>query len=299
VTDLRRVGVVIVTFNAAATVGETLAALPIERLGQVVVVDNGSSDASPSIARAAGVTVVEQENLGFGAGNNRGDAALDTELVLFLNPDAVLHASELERLVAHLDAHPTCAVVGPLVTSGGTATYAAGRLTSLATEIRPLLPDPLSRFGPERRLDPMHASSGPVGYVEGACFLVRREVLAQAGGFDEGYFLYFEELELAQRAKRLGWEVHLCAEATVEHVRAASTSKIEHAGQPHLVTSQVRYMRRWHGERAARLWVRAALASWRLRRAMGRLDRDRATALAAAARAALAGPAPEPWEPAR
>jgi GT2 family glycosyltransferase len=126
-----------------------------------------------------------------------------------------------------------------------------------------------------------------VGYVEGACFLVRRDVLADVGGFDEGYFLYAEELELGQRLARAGWEVHLCASATVEHAMGASTATVEHGGSPHLVRSMVRYLRRWHGERAARTWVRVATASWALRARTGRLPRAEAAALAAAADEAL------------
>ncbi|MGZ6793432.1 MAG: glycosyltransferase family 2 protein, partial [Mycobacteriales bacterium] len=113
-------------------------------------------------------------------------------------------------------------------------------------------------------------------------------------GFDEGYFLYAEELELGQRLHRRGWEVHLCAEAVVEHAMGASTAGTAHGGGGHKVTSLVRYLRRWHGERAARTWVRAACASWALRARTGRLDPEQARALRAAARAALSHPAPPP-----
>ncbi len=284
---LERVGVVLVAYASAATLPATLDALPIDELGAVVVVDNGSPDDSAGVARAHGATVVRQDNLGFGAGNNRGNAELRTELALFLNPDAVLARADLLALVAHLDAHPACAVVGPLVRSGGVPTYAAGRLDSFATEVRPLLPAPLSSVGPRRRYPPSYAVTGPVGYVEGACFLVRREALARVGGFDERYFLYFEELDLARRLAEVGLEVHLCAEAVVEHAMGASTAQIEHGGGSHLVASHVTYLRRWHGDRRARLWLACARASWALRARTGRLDPARAAALRAAGESAL------------
>ena len=280
---LERVGVVIVTHRSAATLPATLEALPSEELGAVVVVDNGSTDDSAQVARDLGATVLEQENLGFGAGNNRGDAALSTELALFLNPDAVLQRGDLLALVDHLDRNPRCALVGPCVYSAGRPTYSAGRLDTLATELRPLLPAPLSSVGPRRRLPPTHQTSGRVGYVEGACFLVRRDALAEAGGFDERYFLYFEELDLARRLGELGHEVHLCAESRVEHAMGASTDQLPDAGSTHLVTSQVRYLRRWHGDRAARTWVRAARLSWGLRARTGRLPAVQAQALRQAA----------------
>lgn len=295
--DLGDVGVVVVSYGSALTLPTTLEALPQQHLAAVIVVDNGSGDHSADVARRLGATVIEQANLGFGAGNNRGNAELTCELVLFLNPDAVLDQANLRALVDYLNDRPRCAVVGPRVLSNGVATYSAGHLTSLAGEIRPLLPAPLSRFGPRRRLPPDYATSGPVGYVEGGCFLVRRDALAEAGGFDEGYFLYFEELELSQRLTRVGWEVHLCAEATVEHAMGASTATTEHGGSPHKVTSTIRYLRRWHGERAARTWARAAQVSWGLRARTGKLHLDESKALQAAATAALSHPAPPPASP--
>lgn len=291
---LGRVGVVIVAYGSEATLPATLAALPTERLGGVVVVDNGSPDRSAEVARAYGVPVVRQGNLGFGAGNNRGVRELDSPLLLFLNPDAVLAARDLEVLVGYLDDHPRCAVVGPRVLSGGVPTFSSGDLPTLATELRPLLPHPLSRLGPRRRHEPGRERTGPVGYVEGACFLVRRSALAAAGGFDEGYFLYWEEAELAQRLRRNGLEVHLCLEAQVEHLMGHSTAATPHGGSPHAAASQVRYLRRWHGEATARTWARAARASWALRARTGRLEPERARALTEAVRGALRHAPPPP-----
>jgi GT2 family glycosyltransferase len=288
------VGVVIVSYSSEATLPATLDALPQDSLAAVVVVDNASPDDSAEVARRHGADVIRQDNVGFGAGNNRGNEALSCALVLFLNPDAVLYEAALSRLVAYLDEHPRCAVVGPRVLSGGRPTYSAGHLTTLPMELRPLLPAPLSRLGPKRRLRPEHAASGPVGYVEGACFLVRRDVLADIGGFDEGYFLYGEELELGQRLARRGWEVHLCAEAVVEHAMGASTGSDPLAGEHHKVTSMVRYYRRWHGERAARIWVRVAQASWALRARTGRISREHAATLTRAAVDALNHTPPPP-----
>lgn len=286
---LAAVGVVVVTHASAATIGACLSGLPLERLADVVVVDHASTDDSVALARAAGVRVVEQANTGFGAGCNRGVAELapQARLVLLLNPDAVLLPTDLALLVGHLAAEPQCAVVGPRIHTRGGPTYSAGRRASLATELRPLLPAPLSRLGPVRRLPREHAVSGPVGYVEGACLLVRRDVWGQVGGFDEGYFLYFEELDLARRVQAAGWQVHLCAQARVEHAMGVSTATSAYGASPHLVRSRVRYLRRWHGEPAARVWGAAARASWALRVRRGRLPAAEARALAAALREAL------------
>ena len=289
--DLSDVGVVVVTYASATTVLDTLRALPLDRLGGVVVVDNDSPDATVEVvtgARLPGVRLVRQPNAGFGAGCNRGVAELpDVASVLFLNPDAVLSTADLETLVTYLDDRPRCAVVGPRVRSGGEPSYSAGRLATLATELRPLLPHPLSAVGPHRRLPPDYDRSGPVGYVEGACFLVRRDALVAVGGFDERYFLYFEEMDLGRRLARAGWEVHLCADAVVDHAIGVSRAELPFAGRPHLVRSCVRYLADWEGRRAARAWVTAARASWALRERLGRLPAEERRAGEAAALEAL------------
>lgn len=290
------VGVVVVTYRSASTVAATLAALPKARLGDLVVVDNGSDDGTASLVRATGTRVVEQDNNGFGAGCNRGERELGagSPFVLFLNPDAVLRPDALEALVRHLVGHPRCAVVGPRVVQGQAPSWSAGRLATLGTEMRPLLPHPLSRLGPHLRLAPGTERTGPVGYVEGGCFLARRADLRAVGGFDEGYFLYFEEQELARRLHRHGLEVHLCTDAVVDHRIGASRRGLPAAGEEHLVASRVRYLRRWEGDRAARAWVRAARASWALRAATGRLPGEDRALLTAAAGRALSHPSPPP-----
>lgn len=287
--DVSGVGVVIVTHESATTLPACLEALPQAQLAGVIVVDNGSRDGSAAVAAAHGAHVVRQPNLGFGAGCNRGVAALPAgvQAVLFLNPDAVLRAPDLRRLARHLREHPRCSVVGPRVRSQGALTYSAGRLASLSTELRPLLPAPLSLLGPRRRVVPGRESTGHVGYVEGACFLVRRRTFVELDGFDEGYFLFFEELDLAQRVRRSGSQVHLLVDAEVEHVIGASRVAAPFGGSAHLVASEVRYLRRWCGERAARTWVLAMRASLRLRSMTGRVDPAQARACSAAAAAAL------------
>ena len=290
--QLADVGVVVVTYASSSTVAATLQALPLAQLAGTVVVDNDSPDDTVAVVEGLALPnlrVVRQANTGFGAGCNRGAAELPAaaSLVLFLNPDAVLLADDLERLVAYLRDRERCAVVGPLVRHGGEPSYSAGRLATLATEVRPLLPAPLSSLGPKRRLPPSYAVSGRVGYVEGACFLVRRQALLEARGFDEGYFLYFEEMDLAQRLGRLGWEVHLCAEAQVEHAIGVSRTVLPLEGRPHLVRSSVRYLARWRGLTAARTWVAAARVSWALRERTGRLGAEDRQAAVAAAREAL------------
>lgn len=292
---LRRVGVVVVTYRSALVVAGALGSLATTRLADVVVVDNDSPDDTVAVVESMalpGVRLVRAGgNLGFGAGCNAGVAALDAraELVLFLNPDAAIAPSELEQLVGYLDSHPSCALVAPRLERSGEALHAAGRVGTLVTEVRPLLPKELGWVLPERRTSPSKTRGGPVGYTEGACMLVRRAELAAIGGFDERFFLYFEELDVAERFRARGKTVDLCLDAVATHAVGTATAELPLAGRPVMIASTVAYLRKWRGERAARWYGRAARASWWLRVRTGDLDRAAADRLRVALRDALAG----------
>ena len=256
---LGAVGVVIVTYQSAPTIRAALASLPIESLAAVVVVDNASSDPSRNIVRGhLGVTLIENpSNVGFGAACNIGVRALPdhARFVLFLNPDAAIEWPSLLRLARHLERHSGCAIAGPRLFRDGEALTSAGRRATLRSELRIVAPAPVQRRVAPRRYPPEYNEPGPVGYVEGACFLVRRTALEAIGGFDERYFLFYEELDLARRLEAQRWTVELCPEATADHLGAASRRSLADAARSYLVSSAATYLRAWHGPMAARLFM--------------------------------------------
>lgn len=281
---LSRVGVVTVTYASASTIRACLTALPTESLGAVVVVDNSSPDDTVAVIESLGlpgVTLLHRPNRGFGAGNNAGVSALPpgVEHVLFLNPDAVIAPEDIETLAAYLDAHADVAMVGPRLFKNGEPIHSAGHETSVLRDLRPLLPRALGRWLPERRLPPSYAVTGPVGAVEGACMMARVSMLRDVGGFDERFFLFFEELDLARRFRAKGWSVHLVAEARAEHLVAASRSTTSHGARPELVRSLVKYWRKWGDTAELRVYVPVAKASWWLRERTGKLSREERAAL--------------------
>ena len=292
---LAAVGVVIVAYRSADVIADGLRALPTTRLAEVVVVDNASPDDTVAVVRGLdlpNVRVVDAGgNVGFGAGCNRGNYALppSAELVLLLNPDAVVHPAALERLVDHLARNPACALVAPRLVQGERTIFSAGRVGTLVTELRPLVPKEVGWLLPARRYDPDRLRTGPVGYTEGACMLVRRSALEAIGGFDERFFLYFEELDVAHAFRARGWTVDLCLEAVAEHAVGTATSQLPLAGRPVMIGSTVAYLRKWRGERAAQIYARAARASWWLRTRTGDLDAAAAQRLRVALDDALAG----------
>jgi GT2 family glycosyltransferase len=280
--------VVVVAYASQATLADCLTALPVDELHGVVVVDNASPDDSAAVAESvAGVQVVRlSTNRGFGAGCNAGAAALpDAHHLLFLNPDAVLAPAELGKLLDHLALHPKVAVVAPRLFRDGEPLPSAGHDAGIRTELRNVVPTALARFLPERRLPSSYAVTGPVRYVEGACFLVRANALAEAGGFDEAFFLFFEELDLARRLRQRGWTVSLVASARAEHLRAVSRRTLADGGHSHLLRSTVLYLQR-RGRWRAAVYVVSARLCWWLRARAGGLDPDRARAMSTAVRSA-------------
>jgi len=192
--------------------------------GNVVFVDNGSSDGSLALVRAKhpGLRVIENKsNLGFGEAANQGALrALDlgARAVFFVNNDAVVPPGTLARLAAELEARPRAGIVGPRVlykADPARVWCAGGELTwrqNLSTLRGHLEPD-----GPRWR------ETRAVDYVPGCALLARKELLVQVGLFDAQYFAYMEDVDLCLRARRGGFEVWLVGEVAVLHATSQAT----------------------------------------------------------------------------
>jgi N-acetylglucosaminyl-diphospho-decaprenol L-rhamnosyltransferase len=196
------IAVVMVTYQSATDAPRTLAAVA-EQLAaddELVVVDNDSGDGTVEAVRAAvsGARVLEQDgNLGFAAGCHAGAAASTAPLLLFLNPDATPAPGCIEALRSAAGDRPGWGAWQALVTmAGGHAINTSGNRTHYLG------------FGWAGRCgDPV--SSAPaepeeVGFGSGAALLVRREDWERAGGFDERYFMYCEDLDLSLRLRLAG-----------------------------------------------------------------------------------------------
>jgi GT2 family glycosyltransferase len=237
---------------------------------RTVVVDNASADGSAAMVRAEfpEVTLVESgANLGFTRGNNEGLRALGVlgavgamgdapPLVLLLNPDAELLPGALAALAAALAAAPQAGLVGPLLLNpDGSVQSSRRRFPSVATALAESTPlawhwpgNPWARRYHMADLPP--TAAGPVDWVTGAAMLVRAEVLAALGGFDEGYFMYSEELDLCRRLRAAGWAVRFEPAARVLHHEGQSSGQVAPLRHRHFQRSRVRYFRLHHGRLA-------------------------------------------------
>ena len=272
---------VIVSYNVAPLLHECLASIAeaAEAGGitvHVVVIDNASSDHSIEVARANRTTTVvaNTRNVGFGLACNQGIAiarAIGSEHVLFLNPDARLAPDALAALRNALETSPRHAIAGPdLRFPDGRPQPSRRRFPNLATllvESTPLqwrgggidgspgwpLIEPVIR---RYQCADLADVSGTVDWISGACLLIRVTALADVGGFDPAFFLYFEETDLAHRLRKSGWTCTYTPEARVFHHRSQSADQNIGARDRHYYASKMTYAARTLGTPLATL-VRA------------------------------------------
>lgn len=191
-----------------------------------VVVDNASTDGSQRAALEFGSVRLlrNHENVGFGRGINQAISACTAGRVLVMNPDCQLGAGSLAPLAAVLDADARCAIAAPRIldpdgTPQGNARGDPDMFTGLfgrASTLRRALPG----LEVSRRnviTGPASEESVTVDWVSGACLLARREALAAVGGFDERYFMYWEDADLCRRLRQRGFTVRYVPAASAVH----------------------------------------------------------------------------------
>ena len=243
ITNNDGIAVVIVSYRSATLTIDCLASLAAERTAgqpadlKAVVVDNDSGDAIPVAAAIAEngwsewvVLLCAPKNGGFGYGNNLGaKAARDrwgVQWIHFLNPDTQVREGAIVALRDFLATHPSAAFAGSRFVNGdGSAWPYAFRFPGLASEFEGGL-----SFGPVSRLLHRHVvprgmghEPAPIDWVSGASVMVRATALEELHGFDEKFFLYFEETDLCLRARQAGWETWYVPASLVVHIAGQST----------------------------------------------------------------------------
>ena len=238
---------------------------------EVVVVDAGSCDGTVAAVRdrADGSRVLALANTGFGRGANAGVRATSARFVLVANADVRVQPGALTRLAATLAGETDVAAVGPQVRYPSGALQASARRPLDTTTV--IGHAVLGRLWPEnpwtRRY---HARDLPsdvprdVAWLSGCALLLRREAFEAVGGFDPGYFLYVEDLDLGDRLRAAGWRLRYEPAAVVEHRVGASTSRARLTALRHHAVSLDRYLaRRLRGPgRLLRPLLPVALAVW-------------------------------------
>ncbi|MDM7888839.1 glycosyltransferase family 2 protein [Curtobacterium sp. RHCJP20] len=259
---MSRVAVVTVAYDSAAALEGFLGSIRAsEHHGDadVVVVDNASSgqEAARTVAERHGARFLPlPDNRGYGGGVAAGLGLIadDAEYVLVSNPDVEVRPDAIATLVAAADRTPDGAVFGPRILDAEGHVYPSARnVPSLRTGIghaafgRMWPSNPWSlRYKAERDTD----RERDAGWLSGACLLVRRDRFVTLGGFDESYFMYFEDVDLGARVTAAGWTNRYVPDAVVTHTGAHSTAQ------------NVRRMEREHHRSAYRFLSRRYRAWW-------------------------------------
>ncbi len=227
------VSVILVNYNAGPELARALRSIADELSGQrweAVVVDNASSDGSAEVVADFAPHVRLQrndENIGFARGVNQGLAATSGPLVLLMNPDCRLVAGAFDVLRRELERSHAYAIAGPRIlnpdgTVQGSARGDPDMFTGLfgrTTLLRRLLPGLAVARRNVVSGDAVRHGDGSVtvDWLSGACLLARRDALQRVNGFDERYFLYWEDADLCRRLRELGVQVRYVRAATAIH----------------------------------------------------------------------------------
>lgn len=233
--------VVIVNYRTASLAEKCLEAVARERAEgaalSAILVDGCSGDGSVAQLQSflAASDIADWTELlpldfngGFGWANNQAMLHRGDQLppyIYLLNPDAEIEPGAISALAQILDDHSEVAAVGSqLLEVDGTKSASAFRFPSLRNEfVRGAQTSALRRLLGLQPTTIDIAQAGPVDWVTGASVMLRRDALQQTGLFDDGFFLYFEEVELMQRLRQAGWRIWSQPTSRVKHIGGAST----------------------------------------------------------------------------
>jgi hypothetical protein len=222
------VSVVIVNYNAGEILLECIASAQ-RQVGQIIVVDNASTDNSIAALRRnfpAVRIICNERNLGFAVACNLGAQAADGNHVLFLNPDCILEPDAISILVQAVNSAPDVSMAGGLLTNPDGTEQVGGRRavpTPWRSFVRAFGFSKLSNRYPRLFSDfVLHKQPLPdrpieVEAISGACMLVRHDALEEIGLLDEGYFMHCEDLDWCMRFRQEGWKILFVPEARMIH----------------------------------------------------------------------------------
>ena len=238
------ISVIIANHDGEAFLGHCLESLDRSEI-EVLLVDNASRDNSLSLVRERfpEVKLIPQErNLGFAAANNLAALKASGEALLFLNADARLEPGALGLLAAHLSGSPDVGLVAPrLRYPDGKRQFSWSPARGLVGEVLQKARNPFeaqawAHGSLARRLARL---VGPTWYTA-ACVLIRAEAFREVGGFDEGFFMYFEDVDLCLRLEAAGWRLAQEPRALAQHAGGFSGQReVDDLYRP----SQLRYYR--------------------------------------------------------
>ena len=274
------IDIVIVNWNSGPQLYNCI--LSIERNGsglfrKIIVVDNGSSDQSlKNLDEFEDLLLVKKkDNLGFAKACNVGAQFAEGKYILFLNPDAMLYEDTLDKTLTFMD-HPQNSHIGicgvRLLDDQGLPAVSAARFPTL----RVMLGTSLNLSKIASKIFPSHLMNSNelninryVDQVIGAYFFVRKSVFDMCNGFDEDFFVYFEEVDFSLRAKKLGFQSYYLADVFAYHKGGGCSDRVKDVRLFYSLRSRLIYARKHYSFFARLALVLLTIIEFPLRAARG------------------------------
>lgn len=273
------VAVIIVSWNVREYLADCLRSVCTDLIhsqlhGEIVVVDNASTDGTVALVRDLFPQVqiiANDENKGFAAANNQGmaaAAALQPRYYFLLNPDTFVRPGAIGELVRTMDERPDAGLAGArLIYGDGRFQHSAFYFPGLGQLVFDLMPMPARLYESRlngrypRRLYQPRRNPFRVDHPLGATMMVRADVADSTRGFDESFHMFCEEIDWSWRVREAGWEIYTVPAAEVIHYGGESTSQVPAETLVNLWRSRARLYRVHHGRMryavAARLVARS------------------------------------------
>lgn len=227
--------IIIINYNVKNLLNDCINSLYESLKGirfEIIVIDNASTDDSvemlymhhPQIK-----TIVNTQNIGFGAANNQGLAEASGDFILLLNPDTIIFPDTIAKTLKFCQEHPEVGIVGcKILNPDKTLQPSCNYFPNLLDYIwETFFVDKL--FPRNKLIGRFHMSYfnhdviAEVDCVKGAFMMVKKQVIAEIKGFDEDFFIYSEEMDLCYRAKQKGWKIFFYPDAEIIHYGGQST----------------------------------------------------------------------------
>lgn len=224
---------------------------------EIIYVDNCSTDGTVPLLKNLSfkIKILEmKKNLGFARANNFAAKESGGEYLLFLNPDTEIFDDSLTRMVTYLEKHPEIGILGPKLVNNRKMDLqisSVGRLDSLTALFAFSF---LNKYFPNNSFSRKYFLSDwdrnsikEVGVVSGAAILINKDLFKKIGGFDEQYFMYFEENDLCLAVEKLGKKVVYFPEAKIIHYLSRATAKVPQLAKNRFFESRYHFFKKHFG----------------------------------------------------
>jgi N-acetylglucosaminyl-diphospho-decaprenol L-rhamnosyltransferase len=222
---------------------------------EVIIVDNSSTDKSIENIKDVfpAIRLINSPvNLGFGKANNLAVKYSQGDHLLFLNTDTILVENTPKLLSDYLNQHQDIGAISPrIIFDDGSYQLSCGKLPSLTIEFIDKI-----RYGLDKKwhhifgslYNRQYSSIKEMGWLTGACLMMRRDIFEQLGGFDESFFMYFEDKDICKRVREAGWKVVYYPKTSIIHLLGGSSSGFKKSVSNYYRDSQSYYYQKHLGE---------------------------------------------------